>query len=203
MFKSNSKFEQIAGRIAGIDEAGRGPLAGPVVAGSVILDCSEYIEGLADSKKLSAKKRDSLSIEIKAKAYAWGIGFATAEEIDEINIHQATLLAMKRAYVAMQSEASHVYVDGLHCPSIVAPCTAVVKGDQRVAEISAASILAKVTRDTEMEAHHKELPQYGFDQHKGYPTAKHIAALQEYGPCKLHRKSYKPVKDALTALTVI
>jgi len=199
MFNTNSKQD----RIAGIDEAGRGPLAGPVVAGSVILDPDVFIEGLADSKKLTAKKRAFLSDEIKTNAFAWGIGYATAEEIDEINIHQATLLAMKRAYVAMQSEASHVYVDGLHCPSITAPCTAVVKGDQLVTEISAASILAKVTRDTEMEAHHIELPQYGFNQHKGYPTAQHIAALQEHGPCKLHRKSYKPVKNLLTASNAI
>ena len=191
------------GFTAGIDEAGRGPLAGPVVAGSVMLDPHVQIAGLADSKKLSAKKREILYGDIKAKAYAWGIGYATAHEIDEINIHQATLLAMQRAYIAMQKEAVHVYVDGLYCPEIKVPCTAVVKGDQLVAEISAASILAKVTRDTEMEAHHKDLPQYGFNKHKGYPTAKHIAALQEHGPCKLHRKSYKPVKDAMTALNTI
>jgi len=110
---------------------------------------------------------------------------------------------MRRAYQAMKFEAAHVYIDGLHCPKLDAPCTAVVKGDQLVAEISAASILAKVTRDTEMEAHHEDLPQYGFNQHKGYPTAKHIAALQEHGPCKLHRKSYKPVKAAMAALNVI
>lgn len=189
--------------VAGIDEAGRGPLAGPVVAGSVILDPDVLIEGLVDSKKLTAKKRAFLCDEIKFKACAWGIGYATAGEIDEINIHQATLLAMQRAYIAMQKEASQVYVDGLHCPAIQVPCTAVVKGDQLIAEISAASILAKVTRDTEMEAHHKDLPHYGFNQHKGYPTAKHIAALQEYGPCKLHRKSYKPVKDAMAALNAI
>lgn len=184
--------------VAGIDEAGRGPLAGPVVAGCVMLDPGVLIEGLADSKKLTAKKRAFLYHEIKSKAYAWGIGYATADEIDEINIHQATLLAMQRAYITMQKEATHVYVDGLHCPAIQVPCTAVVKGDQLIAEISAASILAKVSRDTEMEAHHIELPHYGFNQHKGYPTAKHIAALQEYGPCKLHRKSYKPVKDTMT-----
>ena len=189
--------------VAGIDEAGRGPLAGPVVAGSVILDANAPIEGLADSKKLTVKKRASLYDEITSKAYAWGIGYATAREIDEINIHQATLLAMLRAYEAMNVEAAHVYIDGLHCPILDAPCTAVVKGDQLIAEISAASILAKVTRDTEMEEHHKELPEYGFNQHKGYPTAKHIAALQEHGPCKLHRKSYKPVKDVLAALNAI
>ncbi len=189
--------------VAGIDEAGRGPLAGPVVASSVILNANSPIEGLADSKKLSAKKRARLSDEIKSNVYAWGIGYATAGEIDEINIHQATLLAMQRAYQAMQVAAIHVYIDGMYCPALDVPCTAVVKGDQLIAEISAASILAKVTRDTEMEAHHKELPEYGFDQHKGYPTAKHIAALQQHGPCKLHRKSYKPVKDALAAQNTI
>ena len=184
--------------IAGIDEAGRGPLAGPVMAASVILDPNKPIEGLADSKKLSAKKRDHLYDEIKTNAFAWGLGCASAIEIDEINIHQATLLAMKRAYLAMQIDASHVYVDGLHCPTLSVSCTAIIKGDQLLAEISAASIIAKVTRDREMELHHKDLPQYGFDQHKGYPTAQHIAALKEYGPCKLHRKSYKPVREALT-----
>lgn len=192
-----------SGLVAGIDEAGRGPLAGPVVAGSVILDPDIKIDGLADSKKLTAKKRNFLFAEIKSKARAWGLGYATANEIDEINIHQATLLAMQRAYIAMQDEATHVYVDGLYCPALQVSCTAIVKGDQLVAEISAASILAKVTRDIEMEAHHRDLPQYGFDQHKGYPTVKHIAALQEYGPCKLHRKSYKPVKDAMAALNRI
>lgn len=192
-----------SGLVAGIDEAGRGPLAGPVVAGSVILDPEIKIDGLADSKKLTAKKRNLLFDEIKSKARAWGLGYATADEIDEINIHQATLLAMQRAYFAMQDEATHVFVDGLYCPALQVSCTAIVKGDQLVAEISAASILAKVTRDIEMEAHHRDLPQYGFDQHKGYPTVKHIAALQEYGPCKLHRKSYKPVKDAMAAFNRI
>ncbi len=183
--------------IAGIDEAGRGPLAGPVVAASVMLDLDNVIEGLADSKKITAKKRELLFDEIKVKAHAWGLGFSSAEEIDQVNIHQATLLAMQRAYIAMQKEAEHVYIDGLHCPIIEASCTAIVKGDQKVAEISAASILAKVTRDRIMEEHHKELPQYGFNQHKGYPTAKHIAALKEFGPSDLHRKSYKPVKDSI------
>ena len=186
--------------IAGIDEAGRGPLAGPVVAASVILAADCRIEGLADSKKITAKKRANLFDEIKLHAQAWGIGFASACEIDEINIHQATLLAMQRAYISMNQKAEHVYVDGLHCPKIDAPCTAIVKGDQLIAEISAASILAKVTRDREMEKHHKYSPQYGFNQHKGYPTAQHITALREYGPCELHRKSYKPVRDAI-ALT--
>ena len=187
----------VSNHVAGIDEAGRGPLAGPVVASCVILDPNNAIQGLADSKKITAKKRDVLFDEIKTKAQAWGLGFADAKEIDEINIHQATLLAMRRAYSAMQQVANHVYVDGLYCPVIDAPCTAIVKGDQKVAEISAASILAKVTRDRIMEKHHQDLPQYGFNQHKGYPTAKHIAALQEFGPCVLHRKSYKPVKDSM------
>jgi len=195
---SQAKIEQIAG----IDEAGRGPLAGAVVAASVMLGGDE-ISGLADSKKLTAKKRMVLHDEIKAKAQAWGIGYASATEIDEINIHQASLLAMQRAFTAMQAKPDHVFVDGLYCPAIETPCTAVVKGDQLMAEISAASILAKVTRDLEMQVYHEEYPQYGFDQHKGYPTAKHIAALQEYGPCQLHRRSYRPVKDALAALNTI
>jgi ribonuclease HII len=194
-----SKTKVEAGRIAGIDEAGRGPLAGPVVAGSVVLDPNSNIDGLADSKKLSVKKRQLLYSEIKAKALAWGLGYAAPDEIDELNIHQATLLAMRRAYAAMQYEATHVFIDGLHSPALNVGCTAVVKGDQLVAEISAASILAKVARDAEMQAHHIDLPQYGFDQHKGYPTAKHIAALQKFGPCELHRKSYKPVKDVIAA----
>jgi len=189
--------------VAGIDEAGRGPLAGPVVAASVILDPESPIVGLADSKKLTTKRRASLFSEIKFNARAWGIGYATAAEIDEINIHQATLLAMRRAYMAMNKVAHHVYVDGLHVPELQVPCTAVVKGDRLIAEISAASIVAKVTRDTQMEAYHQDLPQYGFNQHKGYPTAQHIAALQEFGPCKLHRKSYKPVKDALGLFSAI
>ncbi len=186
-------FEQIAG----IDEAGRGPLAGPVVAAAVILNPDQSIFGLNDSKKLSAKMRQKLSEEIKIKALAWGLGYANATEIDEINIHQATLLAMRRAYLAMNVEVQHVLVDGLYCPDISASCTAIVKGDQKVAAISAASILAKVSRDNEMQEHHQAMPEYGFDQHKGYPTAKHIAALQQYGPSELHRKSYKPVKKAM------
>jgi len=186
-------FEQIAG----IDEAGRGPLAGPVVAAAVILHPEQPIYGLNDSKKLSAKKRQQLSDEIKIKALAWGLGHANAAEIDRINIHQATLIAMQRAYLAMQVEAQHVMVDGLYCPEISVACTAIVKGDEKVAAISAASILAKVARDDEMQQHHQLMPEYGFDRHKGYPTAKHIAALQQYGPSELHRKSYKPVKQAM------
>ena len=190
-----------AEQIAGIDEAGRGPLAGPVVAASVVLSAHKPIPGLADSKQLTLKKRVQLYKKIKSMAQAWGIGVASAQEIDKLNIHHATLLAMQRAYAAMRHEVDHVYVDGLYCPELVTRCTAVVKGDQKVPVISAASILAKVTRDEEMQRHHEALPQYGFDQHKGYPTAKHIAALQKFGPCILHRRSYRPVREALVLQT--
>ena len=183
--------------IAGIDEAGRGPLAGPVVAAAVILDPSKPIVGIADSKKLTAKKRAILFDEIKSKAKAWGIGYASASEIDEINIHHATLCAMRRAYVEMHYKAHRVFVDGLHCPQLTETCEAIVKGDQKVPEISAASILAKVWRDLEMQKHHESMPEYGFDKHKGYPTAQHLAGLQKFGPCKLHRMSYKPVRDMM------
>ena len=187
-------------KIAGIDEAGRGPLAGPVVAAAVVLDPKRPIEGLADSKKISHKKRIHLFAEIKRNTIAWGIGIATAAEIDEVNIQHATLRAMQRAYTAMKIEVNHVLVDGLYCPEVKASCSAIIKGDQTVPEISAASILAKVTRDTEMQNHHKSMPEYGFDQHKGYPTAQHIAALRKFGPCNLHRRSYKPVRDAIVLL---
>ena len=183
--------------IAGIDEAGRGPLAGPVVAAVVVLHPSCFIEGLADSKKISPKKRELLFKEIKEKAMAWGIGHASAAEIDEVNIHHATLQAMQRAYDEMHFDVQQVFVDGLYCPNIAAKCTAVVKGDQTIAAISAASILAKVTRDEEMQNYHMQMPEYGFDRHKGYPTVRHIAALNEFGPCILHRRSYKPVKKAI------
>lgn len=193
MVEDIEKYEMIAG----IDEAGRGPLAGPVVAAAVVLHPDRRIIGLADSKKISHKKRVHLAVKIKNHSLAWGIGYATAAEIDEINIHHATLRAMQRAYNAMHIEVKHVLVDGLYCPEINTSCTAVVKGDQTVLEISAASILAKVTRDAEMQEHHKTMPEYGFDQHKGYPTAQHIAALKKFGPCDLHRRSYKPVRDAM------
>ena len=193
MPEDRDKFAQIAG----IDEAGRGSLAGPVVAGAVVLHPDKPIKGLTDSKRLTPKKRAQLFSEIRAKAMAWGIGYATAAEIDEINIHRATLRAMKRAYEAMQFYVEQVFVDGLHCPELPTKCTAIVKGDQLVPAISAASILAKVTRDIEMEHHHETLPQYGFDQHKGYPTVKHIVALKKFGPCILHRRSYRPVRDVI------
>ncbi len=193
--------------LCGVDEAGRGPLAGSVYAAAVILDASNPIEGLADSKKLSEKKRDFLSSEIKTKALAWGIASCSAKEIDEINILQASLLAMKRAIEAMQaqfgailgSQTIFVQVDGNKCPKISLPCEAIVKGDSKVQAISAASILAKVARDDELYALDKQYPQYGFAKHKGYPSPAHLLALQAYGICPQHRLSYAPVKAVLAA----
>lgn len=187
--------------ICGVDEAGRGPLAGAVYAAAVILDANNPIEGLADSKKLSEKKRDLLSVEIKQKALAWAIASCTCQEIDEINILQASLLAMKRAIEAMQAQFNitpHlVQVDGNKCPNISLPCEAIVKGDSKVQAISAASILAKVARDAELYALDKQYPQYGFAKHKGYPTVAHLLALQEHGICPQHRLSYAPVRNIL------
>ena len=190
-------FEQVAG----IDEAGRGSLAGPVVAAAVILHPDQPVEGLKDSKKLAPGRRRQIFDEIRSKAVFWAVGQATAAEIDKLNIHNATLLAMQRAWAAIPFEVVRVLVDGLHCPELATPCTAIVKGDQSVPVISAASILAKVTRDEEMLKYHDTYSQYGFDRHKGYPTAQHIAALQEHGPSDLHRKSYRPVRDVLHVQT--
>ena len=187
--------------ICGVDEAGRGPLAGSVYAAAVILDVNNPIFGLMDSKKLSEKKRDFLSAEIKAKSLAWAIASCTCHEIDEINILQASLLAMQRAIEAMQAQfnitPTLVQVDGNKCPKISLPCEAIVKGDSKVQAISAASILAKVARDVELYELDKIYPQYGFAQHKGYPTAAHLLALQAYGICPQHRLSYAPVKALL------
>ena len=187
--------------ICGVDEAGRGPLAGSVYAAAVILDVNNPIIGLADSKKLSEKKRDFLSGEIKTKALAWGIASCTCQEIDEINILQASLFAMKRAIEAMQAQFNVipdlVQVDGNKCPKISLKCEAIVKGDSKVQAISAASILAKVARDAELYKLDKVYPQYGFAQHKGYPTAAHLLALQAHGICPQHRLSYAPVKAVL------
>jgi ribonuclease HII len=187
--------------ICGVDEAGRGPLAGSVYAAAVILDANNPIIGLADSKKLSEKKRDFLSVEIKQKALAWGIASCSAQEIDEINILQASLLAMKRAIEAMQAQFNVVphlvQVDGNKTPKISLPCEAIVKGDSKVQAISAASILAKVARDAELYELDKIYPQYGFAQHKGYPSPAHLLALQTHGICPQHRLSYAPVKAVL------
>lgn len=188
----------IAVLICGVDEAGRGPLAGAVYAAAVILNPANPIQGLADSKKLSETKRDALAIEIKQHALAWAIASSSVEEIDSINILQASLLAMKRAVESMVIQfgitPDLVQVDGNKCPKLHLPCEAVVKGDSKVQAISAASILAKTARDAELYALDKQYPMYGFAQHKGYPTAAHITLLQQHGVSPVHRKTYAPVK---------
>ncbi len=180
----------------GVDEAGRGPLAGAVYAAAVILDPAQPIAGLADSKMLSEKRRDALAILIRERSLAYAIASASVEEIDAINILQATLLAMKRAVEALKHAPSEVLVDGLHVPKILFASRAIVEGDQLIEEISAASILAKTARDAEMCALDAQFPQYNFKQHKGYGTAEHMRALKAYGPCVLHRRSFAPVRAA-------
>ncbi|HXV12003.1 MAG TPA: ribonuclease HII [Burkholderiales bacterium] len=184
--------------ICGVDEAGRGPLAGPVVAAAVILDPGQPIAGLADSKQLSARVRDELASSIRARARAWAVASASVDEIDALNILQATLLAMRRAVAALEVEAELVLVDGVQCPVLDLPVRGVVRGDACIAEISAASILAKVTRDAEMLALHRLHPEYGFDQHKGYPTPAHLAALRAHGVSLVHRRSFGPVRAILS-----
>ena len=190
----------INGLLAGTDEAGRGPLAGNVVAAAVILNSAETIDGLDDSKKLSEKKRQFLAAEIKQKALAWSVVSVSPQQIDEMNILQASLFAMKKAAEKLKVRPDHVFVDGnktlLGC---FCDNTAIIKGDSRVAEISAASILAKVERDAQMLELHTRYPEYGFDQHKGYPTKMHREILNEIGPCPEHRRSYAPVRDAMVA----
>lgn len=183
--------------ICGVDEAGRGPLAGPVSAAAVILDPARPIAGLADSKKLSERQRDLLAPIIRERALAWAVAYAEVEEIDTLNILQATLLAMRRAVLALPIQPQHVLVDGLYCPQTGIPSEAIVKGDSKVEAISAASILAKTARDELMLKLHTQYPQYGFDGHKGYPTAAHVAALREHGVSEVHRRSFKPVREAL------
>ena len=183
--------------VCGVDEAGRGPLAGAVYAAAVILDPLRPICGLADSKTLSEKKRDSLTIQIKQHALAWAIASSSVEEIDRINILQASLLAMKRAIEGLQLTPHQVLVDGLHCPKIAIPSKAIVKGDSKVQAIAAASILAKTARDEEMRRLHAIYPQYDFAKHKGYPTADHLWCLAEHGVSPVHRRSYAPVKKLL------
>lgn len=181
--------------IAGVDEVGRGPLVGAVVTAAVILDPERPIAGLADSKKLSEKKRLLLAEEIKEKALAWSLGRAEAAEIDQLNILQATMLAMCRAVQGLHIQPDFVLIDGNRIPAALnIAAQAVVKGDSLVAEISAASILAKVARDQEMLLLHQKYPQYGFDRHKGYPTKLHLEALEKYGILSEHRQSFAPVK---------
>lgn len=183
--------------MAGVDEAGRGPLAGAVFAAAVILDPARPIKGLADSKQLSQRRRESLAQSIREYSLSWSIAFATVEEIDRINILQASLLAMKRAVEALAVPATGICVDGLHVPAVACPAHALVEGDRLVPAISAASILAKVARDAEMLEWDGRYPAYGFARHKGYGTAEHLAALREHGPCPIHRTSFAPVRAAL------
>ncbi|MDO9012657.1 MAG: ribonuclease HII [Gallionella sp.] len=183
--------------VCGVDEAGRGPLAGPVSAAAVILDASNPIPGLNDSKKLTEKQRDKLALLIRERALAWAVAYASVEEIDELNILQATLLAMKRAVQALSIQPQWVLVDGLYCPQTGIASEAIVKGDSKVAAIAAASILAKTDRDALMLQLHEQYPQYGLNIHKGYPTAAHLAALREHGVTDIHRKSFKPVRQLL------
>jgi ribonuclease HII len=183
--------------VCGVDEAGRGPLAGPVYAAAVILDPARPIEGLADSKKLSERKRERLALEIREKALAFGIASASVEEIDRINILQATLLAMRRAVEALAVQPAEALIDGNRCPPLAIPARAIIGGDATEPAISAASILAKTARDAEMRCIHEAFPQYALDRHKGYDTAAHRAALAVHGPAAFHRKSFGPVRDLL------
>lgn len=185
------------GLTCGVDEAGRGPLAGPVVAAAVILDPAQPIAGLNDSKKLSAKKRLFLAEQIRQRAIAWAVAEASIEEIDQLNILQASLLAMRRAVEALTVRAERALVDGNKCPRLAIPVEAIVKGDGSVASIAAASILAKTSRDAQMLELHQRYPHYGFDRHMGYPTALHLAALRAHGVSPVHRRSFAPVAQLL------
>lgn len=189
--------------IAGVDEVGRGPLVGAVVTAAVILDPAKPIVGLADSKKLSEKRRLALFDEIKEKALSWSLGRAEPEEIDQLNILHATMLAMQRAVAGLAIVPDFVLIDGNRCPALPMPAQAVVKGDSLVAEISAASIIAKVTRDKEMAELDLLFPQYGFAQHKGYPTALHMERLALHGATPHHRRSFAPVRNALLDAEVL
>lgn len=179
--------------IAGVDEAGRGPLAGPVVAAAVILDDNRRIRGLRDSKLLSAESRERLAVEIRARAVAWAVAECDVGEIDALNILQATLLAMKRAVELLTTLPHVVWIDGQHCPPLGCPVRAIVNGDRDIAAIAAASILAKTVRDARLIELDRTYPAYGFAQHKGYGTPQHLAALREHGPCAIHRRTFAPV----------
>ena len=189
-----------AGLVCGIDEAGRGPLAGPVVAAAVILDPARPIPGLNDSKKLSEKKRLVLAELIRERAIAWAVAEASVEEIDRINILQASLLAMQRAVAGLTVQPTNALVDGNRCPQLDIPAEAIIQGDGKIASIAAASILAKTVRDAGMRVLHAQYPQYGFDRHMGYPTAAHFKALEEHGASPVHRRSFGPVAKQLSLL---
>lgn len=182
--------------VAGVDEAGRGPLAGPVFAAAVILDPEYQISGINDSKKLSAKQRDNLAEQIKAHALDWHVACATVQEIDDLNILQATMLAMRRACNGLTVQPSKILIDGNRIPTMLQyPAKAVVKGDAKFKQIAAASIIAKTTRDADCAELHLQYPEYGFNQHKGYATKQHLENIYKYGPCKAHRKSFAPIKQ--------
>jgi ribonuclease HII len=191
-------FDEAGEVVCGVDEAGRGPLAGPVFAAAVILDPSKPIAGLRDSKKLSASRRDQLAMLIQRDALAWSIAQCSAAEIDELNILQATMLAMRRAIEGLSVAPTLALIDGNRCPVTTVRTEAIIKGDDKVVEISAASILAKTARDTLLREMHTRYPEYGFDQHKGYPTALHLARLREYGVTPEHRRSFAPVRELLS-----
>lgn len=194
-------FDYAGEVICGVDEAGRGPLAGPVFAAAVILDPAKPIIGLRDSKKLSPTRRDELALIIQRDALAWSIAQCSAAEIDALNILQATMLAMRRAIEGLSVAPTLALIDGNRCPVTTIRTEAIVKGDDKVIEISAASILAKTARDALLLEMHARYPQYGFDQHKGYPTALHLARLREYGVTPEHRRSYAPVRELLNEAT--
>ncbi len=196
-YRAQDVLPEFPAGACGVDEAGRGPLAGPVLAAALILPAGVELEGLRDSKLLSAPQRTRLAAEIKAVALSWAIGEASAPEIDALNILQATLLAMQRALAGLTQAPTEIWVDGLHAPSFFRPSRAVVKGDQRVVSISAASILAKTARDAHMIRLADHYPGYGFEQHKGYASAAHHVALQRQGPCPEHRRSFAPVRALL------
>jgi ribonuclease HII len=183
--------------MCGVDEAGRGPLAGPVVAAAVILHPRRPVDGLADSKTLTPRRREELAQEIRSRAIAWAVAAASVEEIDSLNILRASLLAMRRAVEALEVKPQRVLVDGLYRLELAIPMRAIVGGDATVGAISAASILAKVARDASMLALHEEHPLYGFDRHKGYSTGEHLAALRAHGACCVHRRSFAPVRAVL------
>jgi ribonuclease HII len=180
--------------ICGVDEAGRGPLAGPVYAAAVILDPARRVNGLADSKVLNAGRRELLAGRIKERAVAWAVAYASVEEIDAINIFRASLLAMRRAVEALSVAPEEALIDGTHCPDLACRARAIIDGDASHKVISAASILAKTARDAEMARLHERFPQYGFDRHKGYSTAEHLELLAKHGPCEIHRRSFDPVR---------
>lgn len=194
-------FDYAADVICGVDEAGRGPLAGPVFAAAVILDPNRSISGLRDSKKLSETKRDLLAVEIKSHALAWSIAQCSEAEIDALNILQATMLAMRRAVEGLTLQPTLALIDGNRCPVMPVRSEAIVKGDDKVPAISAASILAKTARDAALADLHRQYPEYAFDQHKGYPTPLHLERLRLHGVSPVHRKSYAPVRALLMAHT--